>query len=86
MRKISTPLFNTVSLIVLCISCKCIAAAEDRFAAVSIETIPVTDGIYMLVGSGGNIGVSVGEDGVLIIDDPRLSTTAIRSSQGTQRR
>lgn len=34
-----------------------------------IKTVKITDRIYMLVGSGGNIGVSVGEDGTLIIDD-----------------
>lgn len=45
------------------------AGAEDRFAGVEIRTIPVTDHIYMLMGSGGNIGVSVGDDGLLIIDD-----------------
>jgi len=75
MRKIKAHLFSTVSLIVLCISCTCIAAEEDRFAAVSIETVPVANGIYMLVGSGGNIGVSVGDDGVLMIDDAFPSLT-----------
>lgn len=40
-------------------------AGED----VQIQTIPVAGNIYMLVGQGGNIGVSVGEDGILIIDD-----------------
>ena len=29
----------------------------------------LADGVYMLTGAGGNIGVSVGEDGVLIVDD-----------------
>jgi glyoxylase-like metal-dependent hydrolase (beta-lactamase superfamily II) len=29
----------------------------------------VAQNVYMLEGSGGNIGVSVGEDGILIIDD-----------------
>jgi cyclase len=36
---------------------------------VEIETVPVADGVYMLMGQGGNIGVSVGEDGVFVIDD-----------------
>lgn len=44
-------------------------AQDDRFAAVTINTVPVTDSISMLVGSGGNIGVSAGADGILIIDD-----------------
>ena len=44
-------------------------AQEDRFAGVEITTQEVVPGIYMLVGAGGNIGVSVGEDGVFMIDD-----------------
>jgi glyoxylase-like metal-dependent hydrolase (beta-lactamase superfamily II) len=35
----------------------------------SITTHHVTGNIYMLEGNGGNIGVSAGEDGLLIIDD-----------------
>jgi cyclase len=35
----------------------------------TIETNKLSDNVYMLVGSGGNIGVSAGEDGVFIIDD-----------------
>ena len=42
---------------------------EDQFAGVEITTHDVAPGIYMLVGMGGNIGVSVGEDGVFMIDD-----------------
>jgi cyclase len=41
--------------------------AQD-FEKVQIETIKVADGIYMLIGAGGNIGVSAGEDGILLID------------------
>lgn len=36
---------------------------------VRITTTPVAEGVYMLQGSGGNIGVSTGTDGVLVIDD-----------------
>ena len=39
------------------------------FEKVEIKTINVNNGIYMLVGKGGNIGLSVGEDGVFMIDD-----------------
>jgi glyoxylase-like metal-dependent hydrolase (beta-lactamase superfamily II) len=35
---------------------------------VQIKTVKVTDGVYMLMGYGGNIGVSVGENGILLID------------------
>jgi cyclase len=46
------------------------AGAEvDKFKDVKVEVVPVSAGIYMLTGRGGNIGVSVGEDGVFLIDD-----------------
>ena len=41
---------------------------ESRFDKVEITTIPVASNIYMLMGAGGNIGVSVGDDGLLIVD------------------
>lgn len=41
----------------------------QRFDKVNIETIKVSDHVFMLVGAGGNIGVSIGEDGVFVIDD-----------------
>ncbi|MBY5922239.1 MBL fold metallo-hydrolase [Ferrimonas balearica] len=44
-------------------------AEEDRFAKVQITTEPLAQGIHMLSGAGGNIGVSSGPDGLLIIDD-----------------
>jgi cyclase len=45
------------------------ALAQQDFAGVEIETIPVADGVYMLVGQGGNIGLSVGDDGAFLVDD-----------------
>lgn len=45
------------------------AAAQQDFSSVEIETIRVADGVYMLVGSGGNIGLSIGEDGPFVVDD-----------------
>ena len=44
-------------------------AQGQDFSKVQISTVPVADGIYMLVGFGGNIGVSAGADGVLLVDD-----------------
>ncbi len=41
----------------------------QNFDDVTIETIKLSDHVYMLVGAGGNIGVSVGDDGVFVIDD-----------------
>jgi cyclase len=45
------------------------ALAQRNFDSVEIKVIPVSKNIYMLEGSGGNIGVSVGADGNLIVDD-----------------
>jgi cyclase len=44
------------------------ASAQD-FSKVEIKTTKVAGNVYMLEGSGGNIGVSVGPDGILIVDD-----------------
>ena len=43
--------------------------AADRFADVMASTLPLAEGVFVLTGAGGNIGVSVGADGTLIIDD-----------------
>jgi len=43
--------------------------ADESFNSVEIQTIKAADGIYMLTGKGGNIGLSVGADGVFLIDD-----------------
>ena len=42
--------------------------AQD-FSKVEIKVHKVAGNIYMLEGAGGNIGVSVGPDGILIVDD-----------------
>jgi glyoxylase-like metal-dependent hydrolase (beta-lactamase superfamily II) len=46
----------------------CTFSTAQDFEKVQIQTIQVTDGVYMLLGAGGNIGVSVGEDGILLVD------------------
>ncbi|WP_180961028.1 MBL fold metallo-hydrolase [Shewanella sp. GutCb] len=46
-----------------------LASADDRFKDVEIKPIKLSETTYMFVGSGGNIGVSAGTDGILIIDD-----------------
>ncbi|HEY6240455.1 MAG TPA: MBL fold metallo-hydrolase [Burkholderiales bacterium] len=44
-------------------------AQQRNFDAVQIKTTKVAEGVYILEGEGGNIGVSAGEDGVFLIDD-----------------
>ena len=43
--------------------------AQQDFAGAEIAVELVAPGVYMLVGPGGNIGVSAGADGVFLIDD-----------------
>ena len=40
-----------------------------QYENVTINTTKLTDSIYMLKGSGGNIIVSIGQDGVFMVDD-----------------
>jgi len=49
---------------------------DDSAKETHIEIIPIRDGIYMLTGQGGNIGLSIGTDGVFMIDDQFAPLTA----------
>ena len=51
-----------------------VAIAQDPPAS-AIQTELVAPGVYVLYGNGGNIGVSVGKDGVFLIDDQVASLT-----------
>jgi glyoxylase-like metal-dependent hydrolase (beta-lactamase superfamily II) len=42
---------------------------SQNFDSVQIKKTKLTESIYMLEGSGGNIGVLVGNDGIVLIDD-----------------
>lgn len=46
-----------------------IRAQQPDYSKVQIKATKVAGNVYMLEGAGGNIGVSVGEDGILIVDD-----------------
>ncbi len=45
------------------------AFAQRDFSAVEVNATKVNGTVYMLTGAGGNIGVSIGEDGIVIVDD-----------------
>ena len=46
------------------------AFAQDQdFSKVEVKTVPVAGSVSMLQGSGGNIAVLVGPEGVLVVDD-----------------
>jgi len=55
----------TIILFSICFS----ILAQENFDTVKIRPVKVTDQIYMLKGSGGNIGVLIGKEGTLMIDD-----------------
>ncbi len=45
------------------------SAQNQDFSKVEIKVTKVSGNIYMLEGAGGNIAASVGEDGIVIVDD-----------------
>jgi cyclase len=45
------------------------SAQQTDFSKVEVKATKVAGNVYMLQGAGGNIGVSVGNDGLLIVDD-----------------
>ena len=45
------------------------AGEADRFANVQVTSQHIGGTVHMLTGAGGNIAVSVGDDGTLIVDD-----------------
>jgi len=48
----------------------CLLAAQDTdLSKVEMKVTHVAGTVYMLKGAGGNIGASVGEDGIVIVDD-----------------
>ena len=68
-NKIYSSTLSVIALFFLSGAVNVHAVDDDKYKDVVIKTIEVRDGIYMLMGAGGNIGVSVGEDGVFLIDD-----------------
>ena len=44
-------------------------AQQQDFSKVEIKAEKVTEGVYVLTGAGGNIGLSVGKSGTFVIDD-----------------
>jgi cyclase len=49
-----------------------LTAQQNDFSKVEIKVQKVSGSVYMLAGAGGNIGASVGEDGIVVVDDEFL--------------
>jgi len=58
-----------LGLLIGCFFSSPIRAQQQDFSGVQIKATHVAGNIHMLEGAGGNIGVSVGADGILIVDD-----------------
>lgn len=43
--------------------------AQRDFSKVEIKAVKVAGSVYMLTGAGGNIGASIGDDGIVVVDD-----------------
>lgn len=46
-----------------------VLAAQTNYDTVQVRPVQLSPGLHVLFGAGGNIGLSVGEDAVFIIDD-----------------
>lgn len=85
---------TTVFAIVVGAFVSAVYAQKPDLTGVSINTYHVADNIYMLEATGdvaGNIAVSIGDDGVLIVDDqwaeltPQISAAIAKLSKGELR-
>jgi len=70
------------ALLLRCLFCLFLVAgipaysgAQQNFDQVQIRTEKLDEGVYMLTGSGGNIGVCAGQEGVLMIDSQYAGLT-----------
>lgn len=65
-----------------------LALAQQDFSKVEVKTVPVAGNVHLLTGEGGNVAVSVGPDGVLIVDDqfaqlaPKIKAAINKLSKG----
>jgi len=57
------------ALLVLAAAATSAMAQQQDFSKVEIMAEKVAEGVYMLTGAGGNIGLSVGRSGTYVIDD-----------------
>jgi len=58
---------KAIKIPILCLLLSTVLFAQKKEVSISITKL--TDNIYMLKGQGGNIGISIGADGVFMIDD-----------------
>jgi len=68
-----------------------VSAQQQDFSKVEVKATKVAGNVYILTGSGGNIGATVGADGVAIVDDqfaplvPKIQAALRQLSPGPAR-
>jgi cyclase len=72
MKKINYGVLSSSLAVILgkaLLVCGGLRAQDKDYSKVEIKVTQVSGNIYMLEGDGGNIAASVGEDGIVIVDD-----------------
>ena len=65
MNKLRLPVLALISLL----GSGLVTAQDHDFSKVQMKVSKVAGNVYMLEGAGGNIGASVGDDGIVLVDD-----------------
>jgi cyclase len=65
-NKLGLPVLALISLL---FGCGLVTAQDHDFSKVQMKVSKVAGNLYMLEGAGGNIGASVGDDGIVVVDD-----------------
>jgi cyclase len=63
------PLFTLMLITAAAFATEAARGQGQDFSKVQIKATKVSGNIYMLEGAGGNIAASIGEDGIVIVDD-----------------
>jgi cyclase len=58
-----------LAILLGCSLCAPLSAQEQDFSKVEIKATRLSGDVYLLQGAGGNVTVSLGADGVLLVDD-----------------
>ncbi len=65
MNKLRLPVLALITIL----GCGLVTAQDPDFSKVQMKVSKVAGNVYMLEGAGGNIGASVGDDGIVVVDD-----------------
>lgn len=64
-----------IAIVLLIAAATAVGVRAQERRAIEIKSIPVAENVYMVAGAGGNLGLSVGDDGALLIDSEYAQLT-----------